>query len=195
MNQLNLGKIERNREASKKWATKFRKKNPEEYRKKWKKYQDDNREKINQRLCEKRKNDPEYRKRVNKQNREFYKRNREKVKQAVRNWNQNGILPEMRKNFYYNYLVQVGCWFEGCKIDDPEILEFHHVEKKLSKRAMGNVTRISINELIKTELQNGFPTCPTHHVLWHLCYGRKRPWRSRKKAREILEQKRLNYTI
>lgn len=154
-----------------------------------------NKEKINKRLRERRKNDPEYRERTNKQKREFYKRNREKVKKAVKKWNQNGILPEMRRNFYYNFLVQVGCWFDGCKVDDPEILEFHHIEKKSKRKIIGNVIRIPIDKLIKEELNQGFPTCPTHHVLWHLCYGRKRPWRSDEEAQNILIKKKLKFNF
>ena len=66
------------------------------------------------------------------------------------------------KQFLYDYLFSHPCVWEGCKVSDPDMLEFDHLKDKIKPVTVLANERVSL-ETLKAEIAKCQVLCANHH--------------------------------
>ena len=98
--------------------------------------------------------------RVLKRNKEHYIKNRDRIKLRYIKYHQ-----KIKQDFLLTYKIEKCCSFCGYK-EHPEILQFHHKDKKDKSFTIGN-TKKNPTKAIKEEIEKCFLLCPNCHFLLH----------------------------
>lgn len=101
----------------------------------------------------------------NKANKDWYEKNKATRIKQVQVRKKDQIIKAY--NWKWKYLLNKGCEWDDCDINDPRMLELDHLDRKTKVKSVSEMIREGYTlDTIKAEAEKCRVLCANHHRLW-----------------------------